>query len=65
MAGSAFPAPNQGTNVGPEDQNKQITITVWLNQHNKATLDATVAEMYDKNSPNHLHFRVRDESIAK
>jgi subtilase family serine protease len=61
MAGSVFAAPNQGTNVGPEDQNKQITITVWLNQHNKATLDATVAEMYDKNSPNYLHFLTMEQ----
>jgi len=65
LAGAAFAAPNQGTNVGPEDENTQITITVWLNQHNKATLDATVAEMYDKNSPNYLHFLTLEQYKAQ
>jgi subtilase family serine protease len=56
MAGSAMASPGQGTTIGPEDQTKQITITVWLNLHNKEALDATVAQIYDKNSPSYLHF---------
>jgi subtilase family serine protease len=62
MVGSAFAAPpNQATRLGPEDENKQIAITVWLNLHDKATLDAMVQEMYDKNSPNYHHFLTMDQ----
>ena len=35
VAGSAVAAPAQMTNMGPEDGSKQISITVWLNLHNK------------------------------
>lgn len=62
MVGSAFAAPpNQGTNMGPEDQNKQISITVWLNLHNKATLDAMVQDIYDKDSANYHRFLTMEE----
>jgi len=62
MVGSAFAAPpNQGTNMGPEDQNKQISITVWLNLHNKATLDAMVQDIYDQDSANYHHFLTMEE----
>ncbi|HKW17303.1 MAG TPA: S53 family peptidase [Terriglobales bacterium] len=57
MASSALAAmPSHAKNMGPEDQSKRITVTVWLNQHNKASLDALVQQMYDKNSPNYHHF---------
>lgn len=57
MATSALAAiPNHAKNLGPEDQSKQITVRVWLNQQNKATLDALVQQMYDKSSPNYHHF---------
>ncbi|MGA8145156.1 MAG: S53 family peptidase [Candidatus Acidiferrales bacterium] len=52
-AGSAMA---QGTNMGPEDATKQISVTVWLNMHNKATLDTMVESMYDKSSANYHHF---------
>src|SRR5581483_3486155 len=56
-AGSALAAiPSNAKNMGPEDQAKQISVTVWLNHHNKATLDAMVQQMYDKNSANYHHF---------
>jgi subtilase family serine protease len=54
--GSAFASPNQGTKLGPEDQNKQITLAVWLNLHNKATLDSMVEGMHDPESSNYQHF---------
>jgi subtilase family serine protease len=61
-AGSALAAsPKQFVSMGPEDQNKQISVTVWLNLHNKATLDAMVREMYDKSSPNYHHFLTREQ----
>jgi subtilase family serine protease len=56
MAGSAFAAPAQAANMGPEDQSKQISVTVWLNLHNKAALDTMVQQMYDKTSANYHKF---------
>ena len=53
LAGSAF---GQGTQLGPEDSEKQISITVWLNLHNKADLDALVRDLYDKNSASYHHW---------
>jgi subtilase family serine protease len=56
MAGSAFAAPPQAANMEPEDQSKQISVTVWLNLHNKAALDTMVQQMYDKSSANYHKF---------
>lgn len=62
VMGSAFAGPPQkGTVVGPEDESKTINVTVWLNLHNKAGLDALVQEMYDKNSPNYHKFLTMKE----
>ena len=62
MVGSGFAAPpNQSTNLGPEDQEKQITVTVWLNLHNKAALDSLVQQMYDKKSPNYHHWLTMEQ----
>src|ERR1700761_1790084 len=51
----------QSINLGPEDQSKQISVTVWLNLHNKAALDAIVQGMYDKTSPNYHRFLTMKE----
>jgi len=58
MASSAFA---QGTNMGPEDESKQISVTVWLNLHNKQGLDALVQQMYDKDSPNYHQFLTMEQ----
>ena len=58
---SGFAATPQGTTLGPEDQSKPISVTVWLNLHNKATLDAMVQDMYDKSSPNYHRFLTLNE----
>jgi hypothetical protein len=42
VVGSAFAGPNQGTKLGPEDPDKQIVVTVWLNLHSKDALDDLV-----------------------
>lgn len=42
--------------LGPEDLSKEITVNVWLKQHNKPVFDELVRQMYDKNSPNFHHF---------
>src|ERR1700721_366124 len=54
-------APNQATNMGPEDESKVISVTVWLNFHNKAALDSLVQQMYDKDSPNYHHWLTMQE----
>lgn len=46
-------APHQGQSLGPEDESKEISLTVWLNLHNKPALDALVQQMYAKESPNY------------
>lgn len=48
-------------NLGPEDPSKLITVTVWLNQHNKATLDELVRQMYQPGSPNYHHFLTHEQ----
>jgi subtilase family serine protease len=62
MVGSAFA---QGTNMGPEDETKQISVTVWLNLHNRATLDAMVQDMYDKDSPSYHHWLTMEQYKAQ
>jgi subtilase family serine protease len=54
--GAASAAPAGMTTVGPENPDAQISVTVWLNLHNKAQLDAMVQGMYDKSSPNYHQF---------
>jgi subtilase family serine protease len=62
LLGSAFAnTPKQGTVVGPEDESKTITVTVWLNMHNKPALDSLVEQMYDSTSPNFHHFLTMKE----
>ena len=53
LARTTAAAPNQGTNMGPEETSKVISVTVWLNLHNKPALDALVQQIYDKGSPNY------------
>jgi subtilase family serine protease len=47
--------------LGAEDQSKQIAVTFWLNQHNKAGLDELVRQMYDRNSPSYHHWLTLNE----
>jgi subtilase family serine protease len=65
MTGSGLAAQTPATMVGPEDQSKQLSVTVWLNLHNKATLDSMVPDMYDKNSPNYHKFLTLKEFKAQ
>ena len=43
-------------NLGAEDQTKQMSVTFWVKQQNKAAFDELVRQMYDKNSPNYHHW---------
>lgn len=63
--GSAHAASPKPEVLGPEDQNKQISVTVWLNLHSKATLDDMVKDMYDESSPNYHHFLTKDQYLSQ
>jgi subtilase family serine protease len=54
-------ASSTAQNLGPEDPSKLITVTVWLNQHNKAALDELVRQMYEPGSPNFHRFLTREQ----
>jgi len=51
--------------LGAEDQSQQISVTFWLNQHDKAGLDEMVRQMYDRNSPNYHHWLTLKEYAAR
>ena len=66
MAGPAFAGPaGQMTSLGPADPSQQITVTVWLNLHNKAAFDALVEGMYDPGSSNYHQFLTLKEYTAQ
>jgi subtilase family serine protease len=51
--------------LGAENQSKQIAVTFWLNQHDKAGFDELVRQMYDRNSPNYHHWLTLNEYKAR
>ncbi len=51
--------------LGAEDLSKQIAVTFWLKQHDKAGLDEMVRQMYDRNSPNYHHWLTVKEYEAR
>ena len=51
--------------LGAEDASKPITVTLWLNQHNKAELDSLVEQMYQKDSPSYHRWLTREEYKSK
>jgi len=51
--------------LGAEDQSKQIAVTFWLNQRDKAGFDELVRQMYDRNSPNYHHWLTLNEYKAR
>ncbi|MBZ5547037.1 MAG: S53 family peptidase [Acidobacteriia bacterium] len=61
-AGRSLPHPQL---LGPENLSKQITVNVWLKQHNKAAFDELVRQMYDKNSPTYHHWLTPNEYKLK
>jgi subtilase family serine protease len=72
LAGSAFSQSassssrllSNAKNLGPENLSKSITVTVWLNQHNKAAFDESVRQMYLKGSPNYHHWLTKEQYKA-
>jgi subtilase family serine protease len=51
--------------LGPEDPAKTITVTVWLNEHNKPVLDELVRQMYQPGSPNFHHWLTREQYFSR
>jgi len=51
--------------LGAESQSKQISVTFWLNQRDKAGFDELVRQMYDRNSPNYHHWLTLHEYKAR
>jgi subtilase family serine protease len=45
-----------GKHLGREDASKKISVTLWLQLHNRALLDNFAEQLYDKNSPNYRHW---------
>jgi subtilase family serine protease len=43
-------------NLGPEQSASRIDVSIWLQPHNRAKLDALAAQLYDKASPNYRKF---------
>jgi subtilase family serine protease len=43
-------------NLGPENPETTIEVSVWLKLHNRTQLDALTREMYNRNSPNFRRF---------
>lgn len=52
---------NTAKNLGPENPENTIEVSVWLKPHNRSQLDAMTRQMYDRNSPNFRHFLKRSE----
>jgi len=51
-------------NLGPENLSKPATVTIWLKPHNKAGLDETVRQMYQKGSPSYHRWLTRAQYNA-
>jgi subtilase family serine protease len=51
--------------LGAENQSKQISVTFWINQRNKAGFDEAVRQMYDRNSANYHHWLTMNDYKAR
>ncbi len=52
-------------NLGTENPSKVIDVSIWLNPHNRAELDALAHRLYDRTSPNYRHFLNRTQFAAR
>ena len=57
--------PSNAQNLGAENANKSMTVTLWLRQHNKAELDALARSMYQKGSANYHRWLTREQYSAR
>ena len=52
-------------NLGSEDPTKIIDVSIWLNPHNRAEMDALASQLYDKSSPNYRRFLTRSDFASR
>jgi subtilase family serine protease len=52
-------------NLGAVEPSTVIDVSIWLNPHNKADLDALAKDLYDPGSPNYRHWLTKAEFTAK
>ncbi len=52
-------------NLGTEDPSKTIEVSIWLNLHNRAEMDAVARDLYNRNSPNYRHWLTRSQIAAR
>ena len=52
-------------NLGTEDPSKIIEVSLWLNPHNRAQMDALARQLYTRSSPNYRHFLTREQFNAR
>jgi subtilase family serine protease len=52
-------------NLGPVDPASTIEVTLWLNPHNQAGLDALAKDLYDPKSPSFRHFLTPAQMAAR
>lgn len=52
-------------NLGTEDPSKTIEVSIWLNPHNRAEMDAAAQDLYDRTSANYSHFLNRSQIAAR
>jgi subtilase family serine protease len=43
-------------NLGPADPSTTIDVSIWLNLHNRSTLDTLAGQLYNPSSPNYRHW---------
>ncbi len=51
--------------LGSEDPSKIIEVSIWLNPHNRAELDALARQLYDPASPKYRQFLSRSQFAAR
>jgi len=52
-------------NLGREVPSKTIEVSIWLNPHNRAELDALASQLYDPASPKYRQFLSRSQFAAR
>lgn len=52
-------------NLGTVDASKTIEVSIWLQPHNRAEMDALARQMYDRTSANYRHFLNRAQIAAR
>jgi subtilase family serine protease len=65
IAHNTPPYVSTAKNLGAEDPNKNIEISVWLNPHNRGQMDTLAQQLYDPTSPLYRHFLTPSEFAAR